>query len=224
MKLKSFGCSFIHGTDLSDAIDPSTPSQLTWPALLAKRYNLKYRCSAGGGLGNLAILDRLSYDIYRDPTDIFVVQWTYIDRFDYSDPNGNHFDLGENDWNSILPGHQTTLSKLYFYSLHSEYRDRLTALIYVKTAIDLLLQFDCRFIMTYLDQILLCDRWHLSPAMRSWQSGIATYLCDFDGQDFVTWSRQQRYAVGQSGHPLEPAHAAAADLMQPIIESILHRA
>lgn len=224
MNLRSFGCSFIHGTDLSDAVDPTTASGLTWPALLARRFGLDYHCHAGGGQGNLAVLDRLSQEICKDPSAVFVVQWTYIDRFDYSDPHGHHFNNGTNDWRAVLPGSGSSLSHMYFGSLHSEYRDKLTALIYVKTAIDLLQHHNCRFVMTYLDPSLMCERWHVSTPMRSWQNHIATYLCDFDGQDFVTWSRQQRYAVGQSGHPLEPAHAAAADLMQPVIESILHRA
>jgi hypothetical protein len=41
--------------------------------------------------------------------------------------------------------------------------------------------------------------------------------------DFLTWSKQKGHAITSIGHPLEEAHAAAADLMQPVIESILHR-
>lgn len=222
MKLKSFGCSFIYGTDLSDAKEPFCPSHQTWPARLAKTFDLKYECHAGGGIGNLAILDRLSQQVVEKPTALYVVQWTYIDRFDYSDHHGHHFTNGRNDWCTIRPNAKTKESDFYFRSLHSEYKDKLTAILYVKSALDLLQQNQCKFIMTYLDRLLLCDRWHCSSAMMAWQNDIKKHLINFDGEDFLTWSRQRGYHINERNHPLEQAHQAAADVMRPVIESILH--
>lgn len=219
----AFGCSFIYGTDLSDAKEPFCPSQRTWPALLAKKCDLRYECYAGGGIGNLAILDRLSQQVVENPTAFFVVQWTYIDRFDYSDHYGQHYTPGINDWCTIRPNAKTKESDFYFRSLHSEYKDKLTSILYVKSALDLLQQNRCKFIMTYLDRLLLCDTWHCSSAMMAWQNDIKKHLINFDGEDFLTWSRQRGYDINERNHPLEQAHQQAAELMLPAIESILRR-
>jgi hypothetical protein len=85
MKIKSFGCSFIFGTDLADETrgEPyAQSSQLTWPALLAQDLGLEYECHARPGSGNLRILEKiLSISIQTPAT--FVIGWTWIDRFDY---------------------------------------------------------------------------------------------------------------------------------------------
>ena len=62
MTLKSFGCSFIFGSDLADdgRDGPyATPSQLTWPALLAQHLGRDYQCYARPGSGNLQILNTI---------------------------------------------------------------------------------------------------------------------------------------------------------------------
>lgn len=224
MELKSFGCSFIYGTDLPDAVDPSQYSCLTWPALLAKKLQMPYRCYAGGGHGNLSIFDRLSREIYEDPQSLFVIQWTYIDRFDYSDPNGHHFNTGNNDWSTIRPNDQSPQADFYFRQIHSEYRDKLTSLIYIKTALELLRKNHCKFLMTCMDRMILCDHYHSSPVMQDWQKQLQTDLLFFEEQDFLHWSLGQGFATGRTNHPLEQAHAAAADLMIPAIDAILRRA
>jgi hypothetical protein len=60
MKLQSFGCSFIYGTDLDDCPDQNgiaiCASRKTWPALISARFGMNYRCRAHGGSGNLSIL------------------------------------------------------------------------------------------------------------------------------------------------------------------------
>ena len=62
MKLKSFGCSFIFGSELHDdgyGGPHATPSQHTWPALLAKDLGYDYQCYARPGSGNLRILNEV---------------------------------------------------------------------------------------------------------------------------------------------------------------------
>jgi hypothetical protein len=222
--LKSFGCSFITGTDLSDIKKPCDYSYRTWPALLASKFDLEYQCHAGGGHGNLSILDRLSQEICHDPECFFVIQWTYIDRFDYSDPAGHHFNQGANDWATILPTGRSQQSNFYFQHLHSEYRDKLTSLIYMKTALDLLQANQCRFLMTCLDPLVFCDRCHVSNAMIQWQDRVRPHMHFFEDQNFLDWSNHKSFPLGQTGHPIESAHQAAADLMVPVIDAILHRA
>ena len=64
MNLKSFGCSFIFGSELSDdgRTGPyATGSCLTWPALLAKEFGYGYHTYARPGSGNLQIAERALY-------------------------------------------------------------------------------------------------------------------------------------------------------------------
>jgi len=65
MIIKSFGCSFIFGNELTDDGRDTlyaTSSKFTWPALLAKHYDFEYCTYARPGSGNLQILERLSSD------------------------------------------------------------------------------------------------------------------------------------------------------------------
>ena len=62
MMLKSFGCSFIYGSDLSDdgkGFPLASPSKLSWPSLLAQSLNYTYECYARPGSGNLRILEKV---------------------------------------------------------------------------------------------------------------------------------------------------------------------
>jgi len=85
--LKSFGCSFIFGSELLDSDIDSvicTPSQHTWPALVAKHLDFEYECYASPGSGNLQILERLLNQLPTiTSSDVVIIGWTWIDRFDY---------------------------------------------------------------------------------------------------------------------------------------------
>ena len=82
MQLKSFGCSFIHGTELPDQTfvnGRDMPSLLTWPAHLARHLDRQYVCFSHGGAGNLQILSQiLDQAATSDSSDLFVVGWTLI--------------------------------------------------------------------------------------------------------------------------------------------------
>lgn len=223
MELASFGCSLIYGTELPDSAN--TPSSLTWPALLAKSFGLDYKCFAIGGRGNLLIMDRLTRQVLINPNRLFVIQWTYIDRFDYSDPSGRHMATRtSNDYLTALPGSESSVDKFYFKNFHSEYKDKITNLAYIKCALDLLLENRCKFVMTCVDDSIWCDQYHTSAAMQGWQTYIKSQSTFFDGKNFVAWCRDLDHPIGSMGHPLEKAHNAAAGLMHPVIDAILHKA
>lgn len=213
MKLKSFGCSFIFGSDLGDAVTEAGPDQRaslsTWPALMAKKLNHQYVCFAHGGAGNLAILDRLLNQLSKSEPAFFVINWTYIDRFDYRDLSGGPTTL--NDWIQIRPGDETAISEMYFKNLHSEYRDKLTSLIAINTALDVLEKQQRSFIMTNMDDLLLDDKFNIGPGMKILQDRIRPHLTSFQGLDFLSWSRAQGFLISEYNHPLEAAHAAAAE-------------
>lgn len=224
MQLASFGCSLIYGNELSDN-GFGLPSQQSWPALLAKKFDLDYGCFAGGGRGNLMIMDRLTSQIHKNPDRVFVIQWTYIDRFDYSDPDGHHLSgKGSNDYLTLLPRQDTPTSNFYFRNLHSEFRDKITNLVYMKTALDLLIEKRCRFLMTCIDDLIWCDQYNTTRAMPAWQTYIKDHMTFFEDKNFVQWSRDKNLPMGREGHPLDQAHAAAADIMVPTIDAILRRA
>ena len=103
MIVKSFGCSFIFGTDLADAGHGTDASNFTWPALIAQQLGTKYICRAQGGIGNFIILRRILENISMDrgQNAFYIISWTWIDRFDYlvenTDPKLNE------QWHTTAP-------------------------------------------------------------------------------------------------------------------------
>ena len=211
MKIKSFGCSFIFGSDLKDC-DSVAPwpkgSKSTWPALLAQKLNSSYECHARPGSGNLQITERILNQLQDSKNSVFVIGWSWIDRFDhYKDINAWQ------PWKTIMPGENDNLSQTYYKYLHTEYGDKLNSLIKIKLVIDILKQHNVRFLMTYIDGLMFDQQFHTSPAVTHLQSCILPYMTTFEGQTFLKWSRQNGYKESPTWHPLEAAHRAAADYM-----------
>jgi len=46
-------------------------------------------------------------------------------------------------------------------------------------------------------------------------------MLDFQGTNFLDWSRNHGFPIGQWLHPLEDAHCAAAQLMLPKIQNLI---
>jgi len=226
MKLKSFGCSFVYGSDLDDCNHDNgvdiRPSMKTWPALISTRLGMEYVCHAHGGSGNLCILDRIMKSIKPGSPSFYCINWSYIDRFDYKDPNSDQ--TGKNDWKSLTPQSHHLTSEIYYKDLHSEYRDKLTSLIYIKTAIDFLTKNHCPFIMTFMDYLIFDKKYHTNFGIEDMQNAVRNYLYDFNGMNFLDWSKHHGYGISPQNHPLEEAHQSAADYMMPRIDAILRRA
>lgn len=221
MNIKSFGCSFIFGSDLADdsfKLPPSkltgTPSKLTWPALLAQRLDVGYDCYAWPGCGNLQIVDNILIQIKKttEPT-LFIISWTWIDRFDYTV-------FPDDRWATIMPGPEfpDPHAEYYYKHLHTTYRDKLTALINIKLVIDTLKQHGHRFIMTYMDDLIFDTSSHTGPAIIELQEYIRPHLVDFEGKTFYEWSRHKGFEISPLWHPLEAAHEAASELMFTIFD------
>lgn len=214
MILKSFGCSFIFGTDLHDDgrnLQWPTPSQHTWPALIAKKRSWNYKCHARGGSGNIQILERVLTQAALNEPAFFVIGWTWIDRFDYTSGN-------RDAWSTVMPIDTDEKAKIYYRDLHSQFRDKFTSLCAIKTAIDTLKQKNLPFLMTYMDDLIFETEWHTTPAITDLQNYIRPHVTNFEGRNFVEWSRNQGFEISPTMHPLEPAHAAAAELMNPMIK------
>jgi hypothetical protein len=212
MKLKSFGCSFMAGTDL---VSPTN----TWPARVADRLGIEYECHARPGIGNLQIMESILDQCEQEDT-VFVINWTWIDRFDF-------VDISTESWNTLRPSLDHKHAYVYYRNLHSQYRDMLTNLCYIHTAIEYLILQNQLFIMTYMDYLLfeaVDKNWHRSRAVQMLQNKIRQYLTDWQDKNFLDWSRDLGYQISLAWHPLDSAHQAAADFMMPRIDAILRRA
>lgn len=211
MKLKSFGCSFIWGSELSDITNKNKKfSDLTWPALIARQKNLQYQCFARPGAGNLFILQSILNQL-NDPADIYIINWTFHGRYDYVFAQG---EKTETSWHSILPWDTHQRAEYYYKNLHSEFTDKLQNLIWISAAVDALVSIGAQFTMTYMDPLLFDRRWNATGATEYLQQKIRPFLHQFDGLNFVEWSQKNGYPIGSLGnHPLEAAHSAAADYL-----------
>lgn len=208
MNVKSFGCSFIYGSELAD--DPKgflrkKASLLTWPARYAKKLSKDYQCFARPGIGNLQIAESVIHEIDKEPS-IFIIGWTWIDRFDYQSIDEH--------WQTIRPTSDSVHSEFYYKNLHSQYRDKLTSLIAINSTVQLLKNSNHKFIMTYQDELLFETDWHTSAAIETLQKNIQPYMTKFDGKTFLNWSQDSGYKISPNMHPLEDAHRAAADLLE----------
>ena len=208
MKLKSFGCSFIYGSELIDDPYIYKYSGLTWPAILAKRLGYDYECHARPGSGNLQIAERVLNECDKNDSAVYIIDWTWIDRFDFiksQDP--------WQPWGTLRPSSTEKHAEYYYKNLHSEYRDKLTTLISVKTVINILLEKGIKFIMTYEDDLIFDQSWHASSAVKELQKAVSKHMTTFEGLGFLSWSRENNYTISEAWHPLEQAHRAAADHM-----------
>jgi len=207
VKVKSFGCSLIFGSELQDdgyGGPYATPSKFSWPALVAQHLGYYYECYARAGSGNLQITDRLLNNL-NEPA-LYIIGWTFVNRFDYN-PDDNH------RWVTILPGESNTTSEFYYKNLHSQYRDKLTALMNIKLVIDTLQQHQQPYIMTYIDNLIF-DRKKTNLAIQNLQNHVRESMTDFEGMNFTEFTDHYGYPIGsRASHPLEQAHRAAADVI-----------
>ena len=208
MKLKSFGCSVIFGSELSDITNRTKKySQLTWPAIIAQRQRLDYACYARPGTGNLQILNNVLDQVAQHNNDVYIINWTFANRWDY-------MYAGNNQWHSLLPWDTHDRAEFYYRHFQAEYSDKLNNLIWINCATQALQSVGAKFCMTYMDPLLFDSRWNTGPGIAQLQQGIAPHLHLFDGVNFVEWSQRNGYAISSEyHHPLEQAHVAAADYL-----------
>lgn len=221
MNLKSFGCSFIFGTDLPDClpgIKNPTPSQYTWPALIAKKMGWKYQCYAYGGCGNLQILDSvLSHAASSSDNDFFVIGWTFQDRFDFVNREEERWV----SWETLRPGSDHSYAKKYFRDLHSQYRDKFTTLVHMYTAVEILQSQGIPFVMTTVDESPFETKWYATPSVSLLQDNVLDHMSWFDQTTFLTWAKNNNYPISDTLHPLAEAHNQASEIMMSSVELVL---
>lgn len=210
MKLKSFGCSFVYGSELADcpvSIN-DRPSKLSWPALVAQHYNLWYSCRAWPGSGNLRIAESVLNELAMDPSpSVYVIAWSWIDRFDYVNMSD------ENRWRTMLPTNESNDSVFYYKHIHTEFRDKLTTLINIKATHDAVTAAGHKIIMTYTDELMFDPTYNANHAVRLLQKELKPRMTLFENQTFLEWAKTHGHKISPGWHPLEDAHRAAADLI-----------
>jgi hypothetical protein len=221
MTLKSFGCSFIFGSDLADDgsnLPVPTPSNHTWPALLAQHLAYDYECWARPGSGNLQIAERVLTQAGQSNNDFFVIGWSWKDRFDYTSISGQPIQRKWCNWRTIMPIDNNDLARTYYRDLHSEFRDKLCSLMAIKTVIDTLHQKNIPFLMTFMDRSLFEQHKDDTLAIQDLQTSVRSCMTDFEGQTFLEWSRQNNFEISATLHPLESAHRAATNYMITVFD------
>jgi hypothetical protein len=214
MKIKSFGCSFIYGSELGPNNKDSNHSgdslsSNTWPSLMADHYKVDFENYAWPGIGNLRILEQILTQSEMSDPAFYIINWTWLDRFDFVEP------LTEN-WETLRPDGDTKLHKIYYKQLYTQYHTMLTNASYITTAINTLNIKQIPFYMTLMDSTLfdpIDPDWQDPYALRALQQLIKPYIGWFDGLDFLSWSRHNKFPISDAWHPLEEAHRAAADYM-----------
>jgi len=218
MKLKSFGCSFTYGSDLADCDIPDLgASQLTWPALLAHDLNYQYECYAYPGIGNLQIYQTILDQVRLRDSNFFVINWTWLDRFDFIDPLHEY-------WNTLRPDGNTHEHQLYYRYFYNQYHTVLTNGSYISSTISILKQHNIKFIMTLMDETLLEDvdpNWQLPRPVKLLQDNIKDYITKFNNKTFLEFTKEKGFPISETLHPLEDAHQAAFELIRS--DAILHR-
>jgi len=210
MKLKSFGCSFTYGTDLdSAATQGNAASFQTWPALVARSLGLDYQCQAWPGIGNLQILQRLLSELANPESCVYVINWTWIDRFDYQ----AH---GLRDWHTIRPTNSDLTAEVFYRNVHSQHCDQLRTLSYMHTAVSLLKQHQAKFVMTCIDDLEWDTEWS-HDSVKVMQQDLRQHCTWFEGKNFLQWSQHCGHPVSDTLHPLHEAHRGAASIMTPLI-------
>ena len=220
MKLKSFGCSFTYGSDLADCNVPDWgASRQTWPSLLAQCQSLIYECHAWPGIGNLQIMNSVLEQCSLNDPAVFVINWTWLDRFDFMEPTTEH-------WITLRPDGDTKKHQLYYKYFYNQYHAMLINAVYIKTTIDLLKTRNIQFIMTLQDSTLfnkVDPGWQDPRSISFLQKQIKPHIVYFDNDTFLNWSKKKGFPISETLHPLEAAHQAAFELIRSNLDAILHK-
>lgn len=201
MKLKSFGCSFIYGDELSDSVPG--PSLLTWPSLLAKHLGRDYECYAKNGSGNLEILDTLLSHIKNDDT-LYVINWTWPERYSYKK---------DSVWQTLQPNQNTPEATTYYKNFEDQYVDKLTLLTCIASAAQVLKDSKVQYIMTYMNDI------HISPtdsetALKPLYYSILPHITHWDNHGFNAWCEINNFEKCPGRHWAESTQIQAFEYIK----------
>jgi len=190
-------------------------SRKTWSAFVANYLNLKYICHAVSGCSNETILRKImQYMSFISNNDFVIVNWTYIDRWDFVDATKL---IVDQQWETILPTNKnkSSFEKFYFKYIQSELLFKWESLKNIYFVITLLQNKNINFLMTCNDKLILDDVWHAPSYIKNMQNEIKDNIVWFDGNGFDDWCTGHNFPRGkENNHPLEEAHVAAFEYIK----------
>ena len=190
-------------------------SKNTWSALLAEHLKLAYICHAKPGCSNETILRKLiQYIPNISSNDFVVINWTYIDRWDFVDPTALPIDT---QWTTITPTNKnkSSFEKFYFKYIQSELLHKWESLRNILLAIKVLKEKNIKFLMTCTDKLILDQTYHAPSYIKNIQAEIVDYIIWFEELGFDDWCTKHKFPRGkENNHPLEEAHIAAFEYIK----------
>lgn len=214
-KLVAAGCSFIQGCELGDENSKLGYSVQTYPALIAKHYDLRYECLAYGGASNTGIANMiLNHDIHDS---ILLVQWTYESRIGmHTNFAVNPQNKNGNKWFDFAPGHWDFDDSKW--DLTNLSRKLMSA------GIDKFNNDFYRFAGNDETFLLITDLAMKSVLYQASVQNVKVLFftasdslierngcMGFDGYNFLEFSHKHKCPMGYYGHPLHEAHRLTAD-------------
>jgi len=228
-KIVSFGDSFIFGSELEDNRDGSK----AWPGLAAVQLEVDYETRAIPGCGNENIARQvLDYFHNNSKHDVLaIINWTWAIRWDfYLTQNESWVTLGPTcvpqKLDQVLGWSEAErVIKFYNdYPGHSTIWDRYRTLQPIYAVQQYLKANNITAIQTYMDYDIFDREFHAPGYIQELQDLTQVDMLDFEGQNFLDWSRSRGFKVTEPGwHPLRLAHEAACKLWQDTYAQALNR-
>lgn len=217
-KIVSFGDSFVFGSELADNND----GQRGWIGQAAKRLGVDYETLSVPGCGNENIARQILTYFSNNSSDnvLAVINWTWGARWDFYIPDVERWTtLGLSCVPSKLApmvGVDEAKKILEFYNKYpgcSTLWDKFRTLQTIYAAQQFLKSINVSSVQTYMDYEMWDTTWHAPDYIRTLQNLTKKPLTNFEGLNFVDWSKKHNYFVTDPGlHPLEDAHSAACEL------------
>lgn len=192
-------------------------SRNTWPALLAKEKNLDYRCFAEAGCSNQSIVRQFfTYLPNITEKDTVVINWTWIDRWDFHIDNVSV----EHQWITIRPSDNDDEYKeyqdIYFKYIHGELwtkYETLKLMLLVQSTLD---KLNINYITTTIDPLVFDTNFHTQEYIKTLQHLVKDKFIWFEGLSFYEWAKHNNYKISDKWHPLEEAHEKAFEYINEI--------
>ena len=205
-KLHAFGDSFTYGSDLQDCDNvnneaPKGHSLCTWSALVAKDKSIDYICYASPGETNQTIVRHFFNNINSiDSNDLVVLNWTWINRWDF-------YNINDNKWESLRPDSTKSIFfKNYITYFQSELWDKLETLKAINLVHSVLKNKKIKFIATCVDSLAFDTKWHCPEYIENLQNNVKDDITWFNDMGFYDWAKENNYKISDNWHPLEEAH------------------
>jgi len=215
-KIIAIGDSFLAGSELQN-------SNLTWPALFAKKHQLQYTCLARPGHTIQYVLRTLFETIHLENQDcFFIIHWPSALRMEYVDRSSDTW--VQINPNAILFGNKQSIEiqTMYYKNINSLLGDKWHSLLAISSAINVLKQTNHQYAMSTVDDFLFDTKWHNPPYIEFLQNQCRNHIHWFDGLSFLEWAKLNQFRLGPAGHPLEDAHQKAFEYFESTYEQLIN--